>query len=75
MRKALVKDDNMVEGAGCKVVVLYLGIGGAVGKALVKDIVLAYPVAPVLRIRVQIPVEGPYQAKGERVCVGGCSSL
>ena len=54
----------------------YFGIGGAVRKALVKHVVLAYPVTPVLRIRIQIPVDGPCrEAKGERVCVGGCSSL
>ena len=57
-------------------VVPYFGIGGAVRKALVKHVVLAYPVTPVLRIRIQIPVDGPCrEAKGERVCVGGCSSL
>ena len=32
-----------------------LGVGGAVGEPFVEDIVLADPVAPVIRIRVQIP--------------------
>ena len=32
-----------------------LGVGGAVGEPFVEDIVLADPVTPVIRIRVQIP--------------------
>ena len=32
-----------------------LGVGGAVGEPFVEDVILADPVAPVIRVRVQVP--------------------